>query len=121
MKSPIITMAAITGKPSKQQLNSWLTNLNENGFGGIAIYPRSGCEVEYLSDEWFDMCGVVIDKCAELDMDVYIYDDFNWPSGDANGKVTINPDYRLKNIKIKGVKQYLQILGGNVSFFSVFP
>lgn len=102
MKSPIITMAAVTGKPSKQQIFSWLTNLSENGFGGIAIYPRSGCEIEYLSNEWFDMCGIIIDKCSELQMDVYIYDDFNWPSGDANGKVTVNPDYRLKNIAIKG-------------------
>ena len=102
MKSPIITMAAVTGKPSKQQIFNWLTNLNENGFGDIAIYPRSGCEIEYLSNEWFDMCGIIIDKCAELQMDVYIYDDFNWPSGDANGKVTVNPDYRLKNIAIKG-------------------
>ena len=102
MKNPLITMSAITGKPQRPQIYEYLKGLKENGIEQALIYPRSGCEIEYLSEEWFDTVGHFLSCAKELDMCLWLYDDFNWPSGDAGGRVTKNADFRLKAIKVKG-------------------
>ena len=102
MKRPLITMSAITGKPTKSDINQYLFSLKENGIDQAMLYPRSGCELEYLSDEWFDTIGHFLETAKGLDMSIWLYDDFNWPSGDAGGKVTKIPEYRLTSIITKG-------------------
>lgn len=102
MKNPLITMTAVTGKPTKEKIDSYLKGLFENGIKSVMIYPRSGCEIEYLSDEWFLTVGNFISSARALGMTVWLYDDFNWPSGDAGGAVTKNEQFRLKAITTKG-------------------
>ncbi len=102
IKSPLITMSSVTGNPSYEDVNSYLTKLKDAGIDCAMIYPRSGCEVKYLSDDWFEIAGYFIDCAKKLDMDIWIYDEFNWPSGDAGGIVTANPDFRLRSICTSG-------------------
>lgn len=91
-------MSAITGKPTRVEIYSYLSSLKENGIEQALLYPRSGCEIEYLSDEWFLTIGNFIECAKELDMNIWLYDDFNWPSGDCGGRVSIIPEYRLMAI-----------------------
>ncbi|MBQ4510020.1 MAG: hypothetical protein II984_04790 [Clostridia bacterium] len=102
MNHPLITMTAITGKPSKSEIYEYLRSMKENGILSVLLYPRSGCEIEYLSEEWFSCIGFFIECAKELEMQIWLYDDFNWPSGDAGGKVTEIPEYRLKAICTEG-------------------
>ncbi len=104
MKSPLITMSAVTGKPSRKEIFDYLKGLKDCGIDRAMIYPRSGCELDYLEDEWFEVVGFFIDGAKELDMLLWIYDDFNWPSGDAHGRVSKIPEYRLRAICTKGEK-----------------
>ena len=112
MKNPLIVMSAITGKPSEAEIFEYLKMLKENGIHQAMIYPRSGCELEYLSDEWFDTIEKYIISAQKLNMNIWLYDDFNWPSGDACGKVTKIKDFRLKSITISGEKT------GEISYHS---
>ena len=102
MKSPIITMSAITGRPTREEIFEYLKDLKDNGIDQVMAYPRSGCELEYLSDEWFDTVSAFVEIAKELDISLWLYDDFNWPSGDAHGKVTEKEENRLKAIKTTG-------------------
>ena len=102
MKSPLITMSAVTGKPTKTKIQNYMNNLKKNGIDSVMLYPRSGCELEYLTDEWFEKIGEFIDAAKNLDMSIWLYDEFNWPSGDAGGMVTQNEEFRLKSITVKG-------------------
>ena len=102
MENPLITMSAITGKPTKKRIFEYLKGLKDNGIEQAMIYPRSGCEIEYLSKKWFKTVGYFIDSARKLNMKLWLYDDFNWPSGDANGRVTLVDEFRLKAIKAKG-------------------
>ena len=104
MKNPLITMSAITGKPTRFEIFDYLKSLSENGIGGLMIYPRSGCELEYLSEEWFSTVKNIIEGSEELGLDVWLYDDFNWPSGDAGGRITVEPKHRLLSITVEGDK-----------------
>ena len=102
MKSPLITMSALVGKPTGKDIFNYLTGLKKNGIDQVMIYPRSGCLIEYLSEEWFFAIENFIKSAEALNMSLWLYDDFNWPSGDACGKVTKNESFRLKSIKIVG-------------------
>ena len=102
MKNPLITMSAVTGKPARTQIFDYLKSLSDNGIGGAMLYPRSGCELDYLSDEWFSAVGAFIDGAEALGLDIWLYDDFNWPSGDAGGRITQNEHLRLRSIRISG-------------------
>ncbi len=79
-----------------------MKGLKENGIEQAMLYPKSGCEIEYLSEAWFDTIGNFIKSAKALDMCLWLYDDFNWPSGDACGRVTAVPEFRLKAISTKG-------------------
>ena len=103
--SSLITMSAITGKPNTEKIHSYLKDLKENGIDEFLLYPRSGCEIEYLSNEWFDTVEKFVNSALILNMKMWLYDDFNWPSGDAGGKVTANEKYRLKSIGLIGEKK----------------
>ena len=102
MKSPLITMLAITGNPTKEEIDNYMSNLKNNGIDQVTLYPRSGCEINYLSEEWFEKIGYFLDVAKRLDMNVWLYDEYNWPSGDAGGRVTEFKEFRLKAINIKG-------------------
>ena len=102
MKSPLITMSALVGKPTDEDIFNYLNGLKQNGIDEVMIYPRSGCLIEYLSEEWFSAIRNFIKSAEALNMSIWLYDDFNWPSGDACGKVTKNECFRLKSIKIEG-------------------
>lgn len=100
MKNPLITMSAVTGRPSLSFVQNYMKSLKENGIEQVMIYLRSGCELEYLSNDWFKTVEYFL-KCAKrLDMNIWLYDDFNWPSGDADGKVS--KKYMLKSITTVG-------------------
>lgn len=100
MKNPLIIMSAITGKPTRDKIQEYLTSLFDNGIRQVLLYPRAGCEIEYLSEEWFLTIGNFIEIADQLNMCIWLYDDFNWPSGDAGGRVTKIEEYRLKAISI---------------------
>ena len=74
MKSPLITMSALVGKPSGEDIFNYLNDLKKNGIDEVMIYPRSGCLIEYLSEEWFCAIGDFIKSAESLDMSI-------WPSG----------------------------------------
>ena len=102
MKTPLITMSAITGKPSKKEIHKYLKGLKENGVEQAMLYPRSGCEIDYLSEKWFETIGNFVSSASDLNMCLWLYDEFNWPSGDAGGRVTAIDSFRLKAIETKG-------------------
>lgn len=102
MKSPLITMSALSGRPTSDDIYLYMKGLKENGIDALLIYPRSGCQIEYLSEEWFLAIGSFISSAIKLNMEIWLYDDFNWPSGDCKGRVTSNPDFRLMAITVTG-------------------
>ena len=61
--------------------------MKQKGVDEVILHSRKGCEVEYLSDEWFEKIGVILDECEKLGLTALIYDEDNWPSGYAGGKI----------------------------------
>lgn len=87
-KNPVVPMTAITGKPQRKDVAELLSRYHEVGMEQFLIYPRSGLEIEYMSKDWFRFCRDCIEVADSLGMKVWLYDEYNWPSGNCRGEVT---------------------------------
>ena len=95
--NPLIVFSAITGKPTKAQIQKYLDNFKSVGIKQFLIYPRTGLEVEFMSDEYLDICGYMIEYAAKNNMSVWLYDEYYCPSGISGGQVIRqNDDFASK-------------------------
>ena len=68
-------------------------------FGGVAVLPVSETRPQYLSEDYFNLYRHILDKARDLGMQVVFYDDINFPSGSAGGKMRqLYPDDVLKRL-----------------------
>ena len=74
--------------------------MKEMGLGGYFMHSRAGLITEYLGDEWFDLINEVADAAERDGMEAWLYDEARWPSGSAGGKVTVDPQYRMKSLYV---------------------
>ena len=74
-------------KMTREEIDLQLRDFKDKGIGGVFMHPRYGLITEYLSDEWFEMVRYTVDKCRELGMKAWIYDENSYPSGFAGGHV----------------------------------
>ena len=98
MNCPLIPMLAITGKPDREWIHERLHGLRQGGIEQFLIYARSGCELEYLGKDWFDTCETLIQEAQNMNFSgIWIYDEFNWPSGQCRGKVqSAAPEFAMQ-------------------------
>lgn len=88
------------GELDKDELIHQSHVLGEMGFGGYFMHSRSGLITEYLGDEWFDLINSTADAGEKEGLEVWLYDEDRWPSGSAGGKVTEDPQYRMKSLTL---------------------
>lgn len=80
-----------------ERLQAQVQMMHDAGMGGAFMHSRYGLKTPYLSERWFECVSAVVEKCRELDMHAYMYDEDRWPSGPAGGFVTReHPEFRLK-------------------------
>ena len=89
------------GELEKEELIRQVEVMKEMGLGGYFMHSRAGLITEYLGDEWFDLINAVADAGEAMGLESWLYDEDRWPSGSAGGKVTIDPQYRMKSIVLK--------------------
>ncbi len=86
------------GELEKEELKRQVRVMKEMGFGGYFMHSRAGLITEYLGDDWFDMINAVADEGEKQGLESWLYDEDRWPSGSAGGKVTVDPQYRMKSL-----------------------
>lgn len=95
--NPTVIFLPLVGNPERKELHGFLSRLHGGGVDQIILYARSGLEVEYMSDDWRRLCKDCIDFARENGMKVWLYDDFNWPSGSCMNRVAhADPDFVAK-------------------------
>ncbi len=88
------------GEMEHSEILFQINEMWDKGIKTYIIHARRGLTIEYLSEEWFCSVGVALKRAKELGMTVYIYDEDNWPSGYAGGKVVAeNADYCGKHLR----------------------
>lgn len=85
--SPIVSFLIPAGKPDEEECRALVKAVNDVGFDQIILYPSTGLEYEYLGEDFFRMVGSFVDETDRRGMKMWLYDEFNWPSGTARGRV----------------------------------
>ena len=94
-RSPLVLFGAQSGRPSEADAMRTLETAKAAGFSDFLIYPRSGLEYEYMGEEWLSLVGHYLKHAERLGMGIWLYDEFNFPSGSCRGAVPReNPDFR---------------------------
>lgn len=66
---------------------------------GVFMHPRTGMEVEYLSERFWEKLSFCVREAKRLGMKVWLYDEYNWPSGNVGGKlIREHPEYRQRGL-----------------------
>lgn len=70
------------------------------GFGGFAPLTLRTAKPDYLTDEYFERYGLMLEMAEQLGLKVIFYDDINFPTGTAGGRLAAQyPDSMLKNLR----------------------
>jgi len=100
-RCPLIPMGAITGKPDEQTVKETLEAFKSAGIDQYLIYARSGLECDYMGEDWLRMCEQFCKHAKRLDMSIWLYDEYNWPSGSCKGRVPAeNPDFESRQYAV---------------------
>ena len=86
------------GELREDEVRRQIGVMKEMGLGGYFMHSRAGLITEYLGDEWFDLINAGADEGEKIGLEAWLYDEDRWPSGSAGGKVTVDPQYRMKSI-----------------------
>jgi hypothetical protein len=109
------------GEMSYEEMEYQLREYYDKGIPGIHIHARFGVKekIGYLSEDWFDRVKFTVEKAQEIGLQVWVYDEYNWPSGTANNEVQKqNPELTQRYLELVEVDipgQFFTFLEGTDS------
>lgn len=81
------------GDITEEEIDRQLSEMKKKGIGGIFVCPRQGQTVPYLSKRWFELVRYACDKAEEYNLELWLYDEYPYPSGMSGGRVLLeHPD-----------------------------
>jgi hypothetical protein len=79
---------------AEEEIDWFLQELVDKGNSGVFLHPRTGLEVEYLSRGFWEKIAYCIEACRKYGLKAWLYDEYNWPSGVAGGRILReHPEY----------------------------
>lgn len=91
-KNGLIPFLAITGRPTENAVRAKVADMHAQGIASFLIYARSGLGVEYMGEDWLQLTEWFCDEAERRGMAVWLYDEYNWPSGTCKGRVPAEND-----------------------------
>ena len=97
----VIPWWTLNGRLERAEALRQLDDLGAKGIHEVFLYPNFGLESPgFLSEEWFGFVAFLLRECPKRDFRIWIYDDLNWPSGAAGGRLCKQfPQYRMRTIR----------------------
>ena len=93
----------INGELTTEGIRQQMRDAHDAGFAGVSLLPlasygtKVGTTPKFLTTEYFDRFQDMLDVAEELDMEVILYDDNDFPTGMAGGKLgELFPEHTMK-------------------------
>lgn len=77
------------GDMNEAEIDHQLREMKEQGLGGAFICARQGQTIAYLNNQWFDRIAFACRKAKEYGLEVWLYDEYPYPSGVSGGEVLL--------------------------------
>lgn len=87
------------GEMAADEIVRQISEMHRQGLRGFLIHPRQGMQIPYFSSTYFDRVRTAVEAARERNMEVWLYDEFPYPSGAAGGEVFLgSEDYRCRSL-----------------------
>ena len=114
----------INGEMTTEGIRKQMKDAAAAGFSGVTLLPladktdtRPGTSPQYLTTDYFARYQDMIDVANELGMEIILYDDNDFPSGMAGGKM----QEKYPNHTMKRLDRIVQIVQGPMVFTTKVP
>lgn len=98
-KPGLIYFWALNDACEDAKMDAMIDAFAQGSVSAVCLHPRSGLLKPYGGDAWFAMIKRTVDRCAAKNLDVWLYDEDPFPSGNAGGWITMeHPEYRAMEI-----------------------
>lgn len=87
---------ALNGKLTKEEAARQIAVFDQMGFGGYNLHSRTGLQIPYLGEEFFDFIRYAVEEGKKRGMYSWLYDEDRYPSGAAGGLVTKDLAWRAR-------------------------
>lgn len=96
------------GEMSYEEITYQLREYKDKGCPGLYIHARFGVreELGYMNEDWLDRVKFTIEKAQEMGLQIWVYDEYNWPSGTC-GQTLMKDHPELTNV-------YLELVEGDL-------
>lgn len=85
------------GEMDHSEIIRQIQEMADKGIRGFLIHPRQGMELPYLTEEYFDRVKTAVAEAKRQGMEVWLYDEYPYPSGVSAGQVMLDhPEYCCK-------------------------
>jgi hypothetical protein len=89
------------GDLDPEEMRWQLEQYKDRGIEGVMLHGRFGLKVPYLSEGWFERVRIAVDLAREIGLDMWVYDEMNWPSGTAERQVLQKwPDLQQRYLEL---------------------
>jgi hypothetical protein len=100
---PLINLNVDFNK-SEGDMRKWVGWCKDRGFGGFALIFSNPVDSPVLPDYWYDKllasARVLVEEAKKLDLEVWIFDEWGYPSCVAAGLVCENKELRAKKLHV---------------------
>ncbi len=89
--------------PEEKLIREQIQAMHKAGFGGVMLHARNGLlPCEYLNERWQRTVSTVLDEVKRLGMKLWLYDELQYPSGPAGGRILdMHPDKPLQYLVLE--------------------
>src|ERR671930_2467703 len=77
----------LNGELDQEEMLYQLREFRAKGMPGIILHGRYGLETPYIGERYLERIRFAVDEAARLGLDTWVYDEMNWPTGTADGRV----------------------------------
>lgn len=96
------------GEMAYDEIVYQLQEYKDKGCPGLYIHARFGVreDLGYMNEDWLDRVKFTIEKAQEMGLQIWVYDEYNWPSGTC-GQTIMADHPELTNV-------YLELVDGDL-------
>ncbi len=88
------------GDMREEEIAWQIREMKQKGIPGFLIHPRQGMEVPYMSREYFERVKFAVRTAKENGLEVWLYDEYPYPSGICGGEVVLDhPEFLSKRLE----------------------
>lgn len=77
----------LNGELNPDEMRYQIGEYRAKGMPGMILHGRYGLEMPYIGPQYLDRIRLAVEEAEKVGLQTWIYDEMNWPSGTADGRV----------------------------------